>query len=106
MIKSELVHLVASQNPHLYRQDFERIVDTVLDEIAHALEQGGRVELRGFGAFFVRYRPARSGRNPMNGEAVTVEEKWVPVFRPGKEIKGRLNAPGHAMIVRRRPGSA
>ncbi len=92
MIKSELVHLISFQNPHLYRRDVERIVETVLDEIASALEQGNRVELRGFGAFFVRHRPKRSGRNPMNGDTVSVDEKWVPLFRAGKEIRDRLNA--------------
>ncbi len=96
MIKSELINLVASQNPHLYRQDVERIVDIVLDDIASALEQGDRVELRGFGAFFIRHRPARSGRNPKNGEAVAVEEKWVPLFRAGKEIRERINEIGDA----------
>lgn len=102
MIRSELIDIVAARNPHLYRQDAEKIVDTVLDDIASALEQGDRVELRGFGAFFVRHRPARSGRNPKNGDAVDVEEKWVPFFRAGKEIKDRLNAPGDAVMVRRK----
>ena len=92
MIKSELIDIIARRNPHLYRQDVERIVDAVLDDIAGALEQGDRVELRGFGTFFIRQRPARSGRNPKNGDAVFVEEKWVPLFRAGKEIKERLNA--------------
>lgn len=66
----------------------------MLDAIAHALEQGDRVELRGFGAFFVRHRLARSGRNPKNGETVSVDEKWVPLFRVGKEIRERLNEIG------------
>jgi integration host factor subunit beta len=91
MIKSELVDLLAARNPHLHRRDAENVVDAVLDEITGALERGERVEIRGFGTFVVRHRPARSGRNPLNGNAVFVEEKWVPFFRAGKEIKDRLN---------------
>ncbi|MGN7715119.1 HU family DNA-binding protein [Agrobacterium radiobacter] len=89
MIRSELIDIIAARNPYLYRQDAEKIVDTVIDEIAGALKQGARVELR---AFFVKHRPAHSARNPKNGQAVFVEEKWVPFFRAGKEIKERLNA--------------
>lgn len=96
MIRSELIDIIARRNPHLYRLDAERIVDTVLDEIAIALEQGNRVELRGFGAFFVKHRPARSARNPRAGTSVFVEEKWIPFFRAGKEIKERLNAPDNS----------
>ncbi|CUX71448.1 MULTISPECIES: integration host factor subunit beta [Agrobacterium] len=91
MIKSELVDLLAARNPYLHRRDAENAVDAVLDEITGALERGDRVEIRGFGTFVVRHRPARSGRNPLNGNAVFVEEKWVPFFRAGKEIKDRLN---------------
>ncbi|MBO9136636.1 integration host factor subunit beta (plasmid) [Rhizobium sp. B230/85] len=94
MIRSELIDVIAARNPHLYRQDTERIVNTVLDDIATALERGERVELRGFGIFVVRHRPARSGRDPMNGKAVFVEEKWVPFFRAGKELRERLNDDG------------
>lgn len=104
MIRSELIDIIASRNPHLYRQDTEGIVDTVLDEISSALESGDRVELRGFGAFFVRHRLARSGRNPKNGDAVFVEEKWVPFFRAGKEIKDRLNDPGQTLAPHIRAG--
>lgn len=93
MIKSELVDAVAARNPHLYRSDVDRIVSTVLDDIAEILAEGGRAELRGFGAFSVRHRPPRSGRNPRKGTAVFVEEKWVPFFRPGKELRDRLNSP-------------
>lgn len=92
MIKFELIDRLSARNRHLYRQDVERLVDAVLDEITQALERGERVEVRGFGAFFVRHRPARSARNPQNGDTVIVEEKWVPLFRAGKEIKERLNA--------------
>ncbi|QRM47278.1 integration host factor subunit beta [Rhizobium sp. BG4] len=93
MIKSELIEAVAARNPHLYRQDAEKIVETILESIVEALERGERVEIRGFGAFQVRYRPSRAGRDPSNGNAVFVEEKWVPLFRPGKAISDRLNEP-------------
>lgn len=92
MIESELIDRISARNRHLYRQDVERLVDAVLDEIMQALERGERVEVRGFGAFFLRHRSARSARNPQNGDMVIVEEKWVPLFRAGKEIKERLNA--------------
>lgn len=91
MIRSQLIHTVTARNPHLYHHDVERIVETILDDIAEALANGNRVELRGFGTFTVRYRPSRSGRNPSNGAAVFVEEKWMPFFRAGKEMQERLN---------------
>lgn len=91
MIKSELVMRLAERYPQLYHRDVERIVSTVLDEIASALASGDRVELRGFGAFSVKVRPARQGRNPRTGEAVAVGEKRVPFFRTGKELRERLN---------------
>ncbi len=91
MIKSELVARLAQRYPHLYHRDVERIVTTVLDKIAHALAQGHRVELRGFGAFSVKVRPSRMGRNPRTGAPVTVEEKRAPFFRTGKELRERLN---------------
>lgn len=94
MIRSELVAIVASRNPHLYHRDVERIVDAILDDITEALENGDRVELRGFGTFSTRNRPSRSGRNPRTGDAVFVEEKWVPFFKTGKELQLRLNAEG------------
>ena len=94
MIKSELIHIVTLRNPHLYQQDVEKIVGTILDDIAEALANGDRVELRGFGTFSVRHRPSRSGRNPSNGEAVFVGEKWMPFFRAGKEMQERLNPKG------------
>lgn len=94
MIKSELVQILATRNSHLYHRDVENIVNAVLDEISKALAEGNRVELRGFGAFSVKHRPARSGRNPRTGEAVSVEEKWVPFFKTGKELRERLNPEG------------
>lgn len=91
MIKSELVQVIAEQNPHLYQRDVENIVNAILDEITEALAQGDRVELRGFGAFSVKNRGARIGRNPRTGERVEVEEKWVPFFKTGKDLRDRLN---------------
>jgi integration host factor subunit beta len=91
MIKSELIARLAEANPHLYQRDVERIVTAIFDEITDALEKGERVELRGFGAFSVKQRPSRMGRNPRTGEAVHVAEKHVPFFKTGKELRERLN---------------
>ncbi len=91
MIKSELVQRLAERNPHLYQRDVEHIVNAVLDEIGSALERGDRVELRGFGAFSVKNRPSRTGRNPRTGQKVAVTEKYVPFFKTGKEMRERLN---------------
>ncbi len=91
MIKSELVHRISEQNPHLYQRDVENIVNAILDEITTALTNGDRVELRGFGAFSVKNRAARNGRNPRTGDKVAVSEKFVPFFKTGKEMRERLN---------------
>ena len=91
MIKSELVLKIAEQNPHLYQRDVENIVNAILDTIGDALARGDRVELRGFGAFSVKRRDARIGRNPRTGVTVSVSEKLVPVFKTGKEMRMRLN---------------
>ncbi|MFZ2868693.1 integration host factor subunit beta [Zavarzinia aquatilis] len=91
MIKSELILRLAAANPHLYQRDVERIVSTIFQEVADALARGDRVEIRGFGAFSVKSRPARTGRNPRTGEAVEVSEKFVPFFKTGKELRERLN---------------
>ncbi len=91
MIKSELVTKIAEQNPHLYQRDVENIVNAILDTITEALARGDRVELRGFGAFSVKKRDARTGRNPRTGETVSVSEKVIPVFKTGKEMRVRLN---------------
>ena len=96
MIKSELVLKIAEQNPHLYQRDVENIVNAILDTIADALARGDRVELRGFGAFSVKKRDARTGRNPRTGETVSVQEKVIPVFKTGKEMRARLNAEAKA----------
>ena len=91
MIKSELVQKIAERNPHLYQRDVENIVNAILDTITDALARGDRVELRGFGAFSVKKRDARTGRNPRTGETVSVSEKVIPVFKTGKEMRLRLN---------------
>ena len=91
MIKSELVQKLAEENPHLFQRDLENIVNAILEEISSALARGDRVELRGFGAFSVKNRAARVGRNPRTGEQVEVGEKYVPQFKAGKEIRERLN---------------
>ena len=91
MTKSELNQRLADRNPHLYLRDVERIVGTIFDEITRALADGNRVELRGFGAFSVRHRDARVGRNPRTGEAVEVQAKQMPFFKCGKELRERLN---------------
>jgi integration host factor subunit beta len=91
MIKSELVQRIANRNPHLYLRDVEKIVNAILDEISGALSRGDRVELRGFGAFSVKHRDARVGRNPRTGAHVPVNEKTVPFFKTGKEMRERLN---------------
>ncbi|MCF6305388.1 MAG: integration host factor subunit beta [Rhodobacteraceae bacterium] len=91
MIKSELVQKIVDENPHLYQRDVERIVGTIFDEIIDAMAAGKRVELRGFGAFSIKKRDARVGRNPRTGESVKVEEKYVPFFKTGKLLRDRLN---------------
>ena len=92
MTKSELILKIGELNPHLYQRDVERIVSTIFDEISAALARGDRVELRGFGAFSVKQRNARLGRNPRTGDAVAVERKAVPFFKTGKQLRDRLNA--------------
>jgi integration host factor subunit beta len=91
MTKSELVQKLAEANPHLYQRDVEGIVTAIFEEIAAALARGDRVELRGFGAFSVKHRPARAGRNPRTGAHVPVDQKSVPFFKTGKEMRERLN---------------
>lgn len=91
MIKSELIARIADGNHHLFHKDIERIVNVILDEIIDALARGDRVELRGFGAFTVKHRKPRTGRNPRTGESVKVDEKFVPFFKTGRELRERLN---------------
>ncbi len=91
MTKSELIQRIAEHNPHLYHRDVERLVATIFAEITDALTRGDRVELRGFGAFSVKDREARVGRNPRTGETVHVDAKRVPFFKTGKQLRERLN---------------
>ena len=92
MTKSELILHLVEKTPHLYHRDVERIVSAIFDEITAALARGDRVELRGFGAFSVKKRDSRIGRNPRTGEAVDVAEKHVPFFKTGKLLRERLNS--------------
>jgi len=94
VIKSELIQKIASANPHLYHRDVEHIVNVVFEEIVDALVRRDRVELRGFGAFTVKHRGARNGRNPRTGASVSVTEKFVPFFKTGKELREKLNGNG------------
>lgn len=91
MIRSELVQNIAKAHPDLSATEVETLVTTFFDEIAAQLARDGRVELRGFGAFSTRARDARTGRNPRTGEPVSVDAKRVPYFKPGKEMRARLN---------------
>ncbi|PDH58083.1 MAG: integration host factor subunit beta [Rhodobacteraceae bacterium MED-G07] len=91
MIRSELIQKIADENPNLFQRDVERVVNTIFEEITDALANGDRVELRGFGAFSVKTRDARVGRNPRTGEAVSVDKKKVPFFKTGKLLRDRLN---------------
>jgi integration host factor subunit beta len=91
MIRSELIQKLADENPHLFQRDVELIVNTIFDEITDTMARGDRVELRGFGAFSVKKRDARIGRNPRTGESVSVSEKHVPFFKTGKLLRDRLN---------------
>lgn len=93
MTKSKLIAKLANENPHLFQRDVERIVTTIFDEISNALAQGDRVELRGFGAFSIKERGSRIGRNPRTGESVEVGEKFIPYFKTGKQLRERLNPP-------------
>ena len=93
MIKSDLIQKMYAKHPHLYHQDLDRIVNIVLNEIAGTLKDGGRVELRGFGAFSTKARDGRIGRNPRTGSAVVVEAKRVPSFRTSRDLLKRMNKP-------------
>jgi integration host factor subunit beta len=93
MTKSELVRKLAEANPQLHHHDVEVIVTLIFDQIAAALARGDRIELRGFGAFSVKHRGARIGRNPRTGASVQVAEKHTPFFRAGKQLHNQLNPP-------------
>ena len=105
MTKSDLIAELAAANPHLTRHDVELIVATVFGEITAALARGERVELRGFGAFTVKRRDSRTGRNPRTGEAVAVDEKVVPFFKAGKDLRERVNR-GKPARLRERAAAA
>ncbi len=92
MTKSELIAALAAKNPNLYLRDLERLVETVFDEITRALGRGDRIELRGFGAFSIKTRAPRTGRNPRTGESVKVGTKRLPLFKTGKELRDHLNS--------------
>ncbi len=92
MIRSELLQALAADNPDLRPEEVEQVVDIFFEEITRRLAEGGRVELRGFGTFSTREREARTGRNPRTGESVSVPAKKVPYFKPGKEMRERLNS--------------
>ena len=104
MLKSELIAKIAGANPHLFQRDVERIVNVVFEEIVDALARGQRVELRGFGAFTVKHRSARTGRNPRTGTTVSVEEKFVPFFKTGKELREKLNQKVQSAAARGKGG--
>ncbi|MFX4299903.1 integration host factor subunit beta [Pseudosulfitobacter pseudonitzschiae] len=92
MIRSELVQKMVDGYPHLTKNDAERVVDAIFEEMIQTMERGNRIELRGFGAFSVKARNARNGRNPRTGEPVAVEPKSVPAFKASKLLLQRLNA--------------
>ena len=91
MIRSELIQKIADDNPHLMNRDVVKVVDTIFEELTSAMARGQRTELRGFGAFSIKHREARMGRNPKSGEIVSVEEKHMPYFKTGKRLFDRLN---------------
>jgi integration host factor subunit beta len=92
MTKSELIEQLAAKQVHLAYKDIEIAVKTILECMAEALTQGKRIEIRGFGSFSLHYRPPRIGRNPKTGGSVRLEGKYVPFFKPGKELRDRINA--------------
>ncbi|WP_048878716.1 integration host factor subunit beta [Acidocella aminolytica] len=104
MTRSELIAGLAEDNPHLTMTDVEKIVSTLFNEMTAALARGERVELRGFGAFTVKHRQARSGRNPRTGETVEVAQKSVPFFKAGKELRERINKPAASSQAAKKSG--
>lgn len=92
MIRSELIELLAAKNPHLPQNDVDLVVKTLVETLTEQLSAGGRIEIRGFGSFGVKTRTGRVGRNPKTGEPVQVPEKKVPCFKPGKELRERVDA--------------
>lgn len=91
MTKSEIIEILARKQSHLSHQDIESSIKLVLDQMGNALSSGERIEIRGFGSFALHYRKARRGRNPKTGENVQLESKYVPHFKPGKELRERVD---------------
>lgn len=91
MTKSELIEAIAREQSHLAHRDIELAVKCLLEQMSNALASGERIEIRGFGSFSLHYRPPRVGRNPKTGDAVSLEGKYVPHFKPGKELRERVN---------------
>ena len=89
--KSELIEKIAQKQGHLQHKDIELSVKSMIEQMSHALSSGERIEIRGFGSFSLHFRPPRIGRNPKSGENVTLTEKYVPHFKPGKELRERVN---------------
>ncbi len=92
MTKSELIELLARKQVHLKAEDVDLAVKAVLEQMSSALANGDRIEIRGFGSFSLHFRPARLGRNPKTGDSVTLSGKYVPHFKPGKELRERVNS--------------
>lgn len=91
MTKSELIERITSMQPQLSSRDVELAVKTIIEQMSSSLAAGDRIEIRGFGSFSLHYRAARKGRNPKTGDAVELEGKYVPHFKPGKELRERVN---------------
>lgn len=98
MMKSELIDILAREQSHLAYKDVELAVRCILEQMSAALASGERIEIRGFGSFSLHYRPARTGRNPKTGEAVALAGKYVPHFKPGKDLRERVNEGRHNEI--------
>lgn len=94
MTKSELIERISKKQPHLPYKDVELSVKTLIEQMAQKLATGNRIEIRGFGSFSLHFRPPRIGRNPKTGEAVALSGKYVPHFKPGKELRERVNNVG------------
>jgi len=90
--KSELIEILAKKNPHMATNEVESAVKTVIEHMSSALSEGERIEIRGFGSFSLHFRPPRTGRNPKTGDAVELSSKYVPHFKPGKELRDRVNS--------------
>lgn len=95
MTKSELIEQLAKKQPHLALQDVELAVKCMLEQMSQSLSGDERIEVRGFGSFSLRHRQPRMGRNPKTGDAVSLTEKYVPHFKPGKELRDRVDGSRH-----------